>query len=357
MQPLFLSLAVLLAADVVCGQVPVTTPTQTIPVPEASGAVNIGQDRVIVIADEGYDVRIVTKAAATFKSGDPKVFAANMQPAAPPLTLRDSKKILNDIEDVAWDEKTQSIFVITSHSLNTSNEEKPARYRLARLSFINGILAVENAIDVDFLKEAFKQQFPFIADAMKRPHPDGGASGTFNIEGLAFDPNSGSLLIGLRSPTQMKGDKPCAVVIMLKNPHEVFLKDHSPPAFEPKLRLLDLGGLGIRGMTYDPGRKGFWIVAGRSDDPAISTHPSPVPSSVWFWDPRKASDSPQMVPIDLPGFVNLEGVCLLTMDGRPGLLLFSDDGDEKNSDVSRYVWLASPNPTQGRRSRNRRDQR
>lgn len=312
---------------------------QTLPLSEVSGAVNIGNDRVMLIADEGYDVRIVSNAGATFKAGDTQGFESNMKPAIASLTVRENKKLLNDIEDVAWDNKEQAAFVITSHSLNKDQEEKPARYKLARLVFKNGTMDVSN-LEVSVLMEALKLKFPFVGEAMKRPQQTGGNTGTFNIEGLAFDPRTGSLLIGLRSPTRMRNGKPCAVVLTLKNPRELFLENKSElPEFDSKLNYLNLRGLGIRGMTYDDDRKGYWIVAGRSDD--LKTPAKPVPSSIWFWDSAKPNKPPRKAQTDSAGRLNLEGVCLLRIDGKQGLLLISDDGDETNNG-SRYLWIPIP---------------
>ncbi len=340
MRRITLTLALFLATYNAC---PTQTPRriQTMPVPEVSGAVNIGNDRVLLIADEGYDVRIVANAGATFQTGDTKSFESNLKPAIASVTVRENKKVMNDIEDVAWDDKEQTAFVITSHSLNTAQEEKPARYKLARLVFKDGKMDGAN-LEVDVLGEALKQKFPFVSEAMKRPHEAGGNTGTFNIEGLAFDPRTGSLLIGLRSPTQMTNGNPCAVVLTLKNPHELFQKDKRAPEFDSKLNCLDLGGLGIRGMTYDEERKGYWIVAGRSDDPDIKTNPKPVFSSLWFWDSAEPNKPPRKAQTDSFGLVNLEGVCLLKVDGKQGLLLISDDGDEKENNVSRYLWIPTP---------------
>lgn len=178
---------------------------------------------------------------------------------------------------------------------------------------------------------------------MKRPQESGGQTGTLNIEGLAFDPRTGSLLIGLRSPTQMQNGNACAVVFTLKNPHELFRKDKpAAPESDSNLSYLDLGGLGIRGMTYDDERKGYWIVSGRSDDPKPASNPQPVPSSLWFWESGVPNKPPRKAQTDSFGLLNLEGVCLLKIDGKQGLLLISDDGDGTENNVSRYLWIPVP---------------
>jgi hypothetical protein len=344
MRRITLALALLLAISTVC---PTETPVkiQTIPAPETSGAVNIGGDRVMLIADEGYDVKIVSDAAATFQNGDPKDFASNMKPAIADVTVgtEASKKIIDDLEDAAWDNKEQVAFVISSHSLNKNKKgfkDKPGRYKLARLVFKGGKVDVSREVDV--LRGALEKTFSFVGAAMKLGTEIGGIDGNFNIEGLAFDPITSSLLIGLRSPTPMLNGKPCAVVFRLKNPHELFNDKPAPPEFDSQLIPLDLGGLGIRGMTYDDERKGFWIIAGRSDDPPKGSNPTPVPSSLWFWDSTKPGELPRKAQTDSFGPLNLEGVCLLTIGGKRGLLLTSDDGDETQDKISRYLWIPVP---------------
>jgi hypothetical protein len=127
------------------------------------------------------------------------------------------------------------------------------------------------------------------------------------------------------------------VVLILKNPHELF-NTAAPPRFDPRPQYLDLEGLGIRGMTYDAVRHGWWIIAGRSADPDISS--DPVSSSLWFWDPSNPDNSLRKAKVASLGFESLESVSLLSQDSEPGLLLISDDGN--GSTGSRYVWLPIP---------------
>jgi Protein of unknown function (DUF3616) len=338
---LALTLALLLASFVVSLTRP-QAETQTIPLSEVSGAVNIGDDRVLLVADEGYLVQVVAHAAATFKAGDPKGFADNMKPSSPKTD--GGKGTVDDLEDAAWDSKRRAAFLITSHSRSKKQDnvadpkaDKPARHKLARIFLKAG--STDAPVEIDVLAEALKK-FPFVAEGMKQPHQNGGNTGTFNIEGLAFDEKSGALLIGLRSPTQACKGKSCAVVLTLKNPHELFDKPSALPKFDPQPGHLDLGGLGIRGMTYDAQKKGVWIVAGRSDDPDTPTNE--VLSSLWFWDTSKPGRPPRRAKTDslkLAG-LNLESVCLLSRDDKPGLLLISDDGGDNNQ--SRYLWTPIP---------------
>lgn len=334
-----LSLALLLTAF----DTPLTRPAvrlQAVPLSEVSGAVNIGGDRVVVVTDEGYQVRVVSHAEATFKAGDADSFNQNMKPAASQTS--GGKGLVDDIEDVAWDGARQAVFVLTSHSRSRKQDkvadpraDKPQRHKLARL-LLNGGGAEAAHQEVDILEEALRQ-LPFVRAAMQRPHEAGGDDGTFNAEGLAFEQKTGELLIGLRSPTLRHQGKSCAVVLRLKNPHELFDDKSASPRFDPDPVYLDLGGLGIRCMTYDPERKGFWVVAGNSADPDA---PPDLPhSSLWFWKPANHRRPLKRAEADLLGLNNVEGVCLLKRDGESGLLLISDDGGGAES---RYLWLRTP---------------
>lgn len=81
--------------------------------------------------------------------------------------------------------------------------------------------------------------------------------GGLNIEGLAATP-SGGLLLGLRSPV-VQGK---ALVVSLDNPSEAIA---GSPSKIGAPQWLDLGGRGIRDMTYSDLHKAYFIVAGPAD--------------------------------------------------------------------------------------------
>ncbi len=332
-------LALFLAHGGIClGQQPAAK-LQSLPLSEVSGAVNIGDDRLLLIADEGYQVQLVTGARAAFEKA---IFKDRLKPLSPATNgSKESKEVMDDIEDVAWDPARSAAFVITSHSRSKKQDnvedpkaQKPQRHKLARLMPKNG--AVEPSQELGVLEDALKG-IPLVLEAMKRPHQAGGEQGTFNIEGLAFEPFQGRLLIGLRSPLLDDRGKPAAVVLVLKNPHALF-DSKAEAVLDTKPIPLDLEGMGIRGMTWDPERQGVWIVAGRSADPdEPADH---ALSTVWFWDPNHADRPPRKAPLDLRQLESLESVCVLDRSGKHGLLLISDDGGD--SKESRYLWVPAP---------------
>jgi hypothetical protein len=314
----------------------------TIPIPEVSGVTTISGNRLVLVADEGYDIRVLTNAAKVLKDGSAGGFSANLRPAIANVTIPTDKRIVNDLEGVAWDEVGHAAYAITSHSLNRDQEVKPARNKLVRVSF-NDANSTVTTVDINTLKEAFRNILPFADRAMGRPNGTGGNDGTFNIEGLAFDPERRALLIGLRSPTALIKGMSAAMIVTLRNPEALFTQTGTvTPDIDPNVNYLDLGGLGIRGMAYDPVSKGYWILAGNSGDPAPASNAQRVPTSVWFWAPKIPPYFPRLIKTSITSDLNLEGICMLTVEGESGLLLVSDDGDESSNNVSRFVWVPLP---------------
>ena len=104
-----------------------------------------------------------------------------------------------------------------------------------------------------------------------------------NIEGLAWAPTAArpnQLLIGFRNPTQ--GGK--AIVVSLLNADAVL--SGATAQFGEAL-LLDLGGLGIRGMTWSPLHQAILLLAGPQDE-------STGPFQLLSWSGR-SGDAPLLV--------------------------------------------------------------
>jgi hypothetical protein len=162
------------------------------------------------------------------------------------------------------------------------------------------------------IKKGLEALHPVLFHSIHKVRPVPWGNG-LNIEGLEIDPDSGNLLIGLRSPI-IEGKAPIAV---LKNPAEVFNKGVEPE-YKDELLLLDLGGNGIRGMTFDPVLKGFLVIGGPAGDKGSF--------QLWFW--QGGSARPRSMSIDgLPSLASVEGIASVKdHEGRPAIVMVSDDG-------------------------------
>lgn len=158
------------------------------------------------------------------------------------------------------------------------------------------------------------------------------APGGLNIEGLTATPD-GRLLIGFRNPVPNNR----ALVIPLENPEEVLAGGTA--RFGPP-QLLDLGGLGIRSLSW--WRSRYLVAAGPVDDG--------IEPRLYTWD---GTSPPGIVEdVGFPAF-NPEG--FFSPEERDEILLLSDDGEVLVDGVAckdlrdparkrfRGAWLRLPN--------------
>jgi hypothetical protein len=103
--------------------------------------------------------------------------------------------------------------------------------------------------------------------------------------------------------------------------------------------ILDLGGMGIRGLCYDEKEKGYWIIAGIAPDPDKPDDHLPNDWTIWFWDSnhqlrRRFSkrDLPKDMRLDNP-----EALCLVRSNDTNYSLLLISDNDKRTP--SSYVLI------------------
>jgi len=220
------------------------------------------------------------------------------------------KKSIEDLEAIAADGK--HVYAITSHSLSKSNKSKSAREKFMMFEYADG--TIEKFHIYANLKQDLINAFP---DIFKK--------GMFfrtslNIEGLAIDAKG--VLIGFRSPTV--GSK--ALLIGLKNPKKVLSMQEEPQFSKPIL--LNLNGLGIRDITYDKERKGYWIIAGGSNNREQKFE-------LWFWD--KAHNKLSAIK-NQPDIGYGEGITIVKMlGGKPALFIVEDNGKKPNKSANYII--------------------
>ena len=130
-----------------------------------------------------------------------------------------------------------------------------------------------------------------------------------SIEGMAFHPATGNLLLGFRNPVP----RGRALIAPLRNPAAVL--EGEAPDLAPPLRP-DLGGRGIRDMAWCEALDALLLLAGPSgsDGDFLLTR----------WSPGEAA-APIAWPVPLPPDFHPEAVIVLP--GTDGFLVLGDDGD------------------------------
>ena len=218
---------------------------------DASAASALSGDLFVVANDEDNILRFYR----TSQPGKP-VQTFDLEPI---LALKGKSEM--DLEGAA--RLSDKVFFISSHGRNADGKYAPNRHRFFALKFTeqpNGT-KVELAgkpyakLSEDLAKDPRYARFHLTEAAGLPPRSPTG----LNIEALT-DATNGTLLIGFRSPIPEHH----ALLAPLLNPNEVI--SGQPPRFGDPI-LLDLGGLGLRGISST--EKGYYLLAGPADIPKI----------------------------------------------------------------------------------------
>ncbi len=282
---------------------------------EPSGIQQLGDGRFLVVEDEerhalgllsiaGGRVRHTALSAPFWSWGDGDFWK------------------LDDLEGVTAD-RAGNIYAITSHSRDSAGDERKSRERLVRFR-IEGDDVVDPRV-VDSLKRELLAAHPELAAAaaIRQVKSEGG----LNIEALEMSADQDRLLIGLRSPL-VDGR---AIIASIENPGAIFDGDERP-RIGATLTTLDLGGNGIRGMSWVPSLAGYLVIAG----PVAREQ---VEFQLWFWRGGN-DDRPRRISVaGLPGFEHAEGVSPAVINGRQCIIIVSDDGSREEGRFAHFLIL------------------
>jgi hypothetical protein len=289
-----LNLLVVLAASAGGG-----TEVEFLAMCDASGAVALSRDRFAVADDEDNVLRVYDAG----RGGAP-LEAVDLSPA---LDLPGKKKASKKQPETDLEAATRlgdRALWLTSHGRNSKGKLQPSRLRFfATTAPAAGAPAITGkpyaGLLDDLLAAPALARFGLAEAATLPPKQPGG----LNIEGMTARPDGRSVLIGFRNP--VPGGR--ALLLPLLNPLE--LPDGARARWGPPVQL-DLGGLGVRALSYWRGR--YLIIAGPMDA---------GPARIYTWDGKSAAA--RAAAVDLAG-INPEGV--FSPDERDQVLLLSDDG-------------------------------
>jgi hypothetical protein len=135
-----------------------------------------------------------------------------------------------------------------------------------------------------------------------------------NIEGLAWDPSHGRLLLGLRAP--VVADSALVVAVRLADTGGAFTAENLT-VDGPALRL-PVGGAGIRGIEWDPFANAFLVITGASLDDEDRDF------RLLEWNGQSGSPPREIATYDRR--LKPEGVARATLGGQPSRVLVFDVG-------------------------------
>ena len=229
---------------------------------------------------------------------------------------------LDDLEGLAAD-RAGLVYAITSHSRDDDGDEKQSREKLVRFR-VDGDRVVNPKVVHD-LKRALTTRHPVLAAAAQVRDVKGGAG--LNIEGLEISPDQQRLLIGFRSP--LRDGR--ALIASVENFAAVFELDEEP-RIGPVLDELDLGGHGIRGLSYVPALAAYLVIGG-------PTSREPASFDLWRWSGEPGALARRVIVPGLRGFEKAEGLSPAFVGGMERIVVVSDDGNRKAGQPASYLLL------------------
>lgn len=285
----------------------------------ASAAVRIGQDRILVGSDEN---NALVLCSATAGGAPLKVFET-----ASWLGLRRGEGEV-DFEGAA--RIGDVVYWIGSHARNKNGRYRPERHRLLalKISHEDGDLELSPVAPAASTLLLSMMAAPTMAEFRLREATEIAPelSGGLNIEGLAAGPG-GVLWIGFRSP--VPGGR--ALLALLQNPPEFV---NGLPAQWGAAQRLELGGKGIRDLVWTG--KEYFVLGGNAGEGGRTR--------LYRWSGPGAEPT----AVKAPGLkdLNAEGLVAFGPPQAPRILALSDDGNRKGNDAPdplkrsfRMMWV------------------
>ncbi|MBC7956908.1 MAG: DUF3616 domain-containing protein [Cytophagales bacterium] len=229
---------------------------------------------------------------------------------------------LDDLEGLALG-SSGFVYAITSHSRDDNGDEKKSREKLVRFR-VEGQRVV-NPVVIDDLKRVMTTRHPVLAAAAKVRAVK--TEGGLNIEALEITPDGQRLLIGFRSP--LSGGR--AIIASIDNAVGIF-ETGEAPQMTAALEELDLGGHGIRGLSYVPALGEYLVIGG-----PVSREPAQF--DLWLWSGQPGAPARRVTVPGLKGLEHAEGVSPATINGAERIVIVSDDGNRKAGRCANYLLL------------------
>ena len=210
---------------------------------------------------------------------------------------------IKDIESITTD---GTYFYVAS---SQSNRKASDSAGLVRFKFDAGSQSVKGVEAISGLKRFLVEN----VDEVREEGDEKGKNGGLNIEGLAWDPRQGRLLLGLRSPI-IDGNA-LLVPLRFRDPRGAFTMDNLEVK-DPTIRL-SLGGGGIRDIEYDERAKLFRIISGAAADQDQTDF------SLWEWSGNE--QQPALRETNrFDEHLKPEGVARVTAGGRDFIFVVFD---------------------------------
>jgi len=227
---------------------------------------------------------------------------------------------IDDLEGMTIVERNSDRFVVTTSSFERNHTQKGKKMVPAE-GYAGGLLRIRPGTE----KTLKAENIPGFRDWLISKYPELKASadlvpddGGLNIEGLAWDPNRGALLFGLRTP--LINGKPTILPVRLKGESGQWRLEEFEALPAISLQVQSPGNQGIRSLAYAPKLKAFVISLGKA------TSIVKAPFSIILCDGGDQGTVRTFEHLHFARGVKIEGLAGATIGGKRSLLLIDDAG-------------------------------
>ena len=224
---------------------------------EASGVAHVPGTDGVLFVDDGRNEEVFWMGL-----GEGRGQAGEIKPVRLGVSVVDLEGITHD---------GSYFYVVGSQSKSKGSDLAG----LVRFRFDARGQRAEGAEAVSGLKRFLAANVAELRGMEGRKYKDGG----INVEGLAWDPRGGRLLLGLRSP--VVDGHALVVPLRLRDPRGAFSVDNLEVEGAKAIRL-PLGGAGVRSIEYDERAKAFRVITG------AGPNAEKLDFKLWEWDGDEA---------------------------------------------------------------------
>ena len=272
----------------------------------ASGVTQVGPGRFVFI--DNHDPSAVFELALDTDGKEVERISRR------PIAGVDDEQ-LRDPEGMARVDRNGEIFLVIASSLCVLDSRGSGRRAIS-----DGLVRVRytphgdlDAEAMDGFRDWLLRNVTSLAAAGRREPDEGG----LNIEGLAWDPRTGTLLFGLRGPSDPGS------ITMIRVPVDAGVAPWTTDALgEPSVVRARVprssGKLGVRDISYDEQTGDFVVLLGRS----TSTGEEPFQLGVW----NGSSDNVRLFDVRFHRSMKPEGVVAFSSGDERRLLVVDDRG-------------------------------
>lgn len=226
---------------------------------------------------------------------------------------------IDDMEALTLAEQNGRRFVIATTSLHRKTSKKQGDYSDKPSGLLRIAVNADGSLTADLLSDFrswFSQNVKEVGNSDMLEPDEGG----LNVEGLAWDPTSGSLIFGVRTPLSRE-NKPIVVPVRVSDLGGPW--DASNLQVQPAVQLeIENAGdrQGVRSIEYDPSRKDFLVVVGNA------TSLSDAPFQLYRWAGGSSGAVTRVGRVWFDKKMKPEGLTHAEIAGKGAVVFVDDNG-------------------------------